>query len=83
MKASNPRILFIYYRILAKLKSCMSEFSFAYKRYRPKYLGGRVFSIEGNEWLYKKLESGEPFAAIRYGGNELERTISQNPNSWD
>lgn len=34
--------------------------------------GHKVLNIEqGNKWLYEKIISGEPFAAIRYGGNEI------------
>lgn len=43
------------------------------KRYRSKRIAGhKVLGIEdGNRWLYEKIISGQPFAAVRYGGTEL------------
>ena len=46
---------------------------FGRNRNRHSKIGGRniVPSVEGNKWLYNKILSGEPFAAVRYGGTEI------------
>ena len=43
------------------------------KRYRPSRLAGHrvLSSVEGNALLYDSIMSGKPFAAVRFGANEL------------
>lgn len=42
-------------------------------RHRHNKIGGRriVTIEEGNKWLYDRILTGEPFAAVRYGGTEI------------
>lgn len=69
------RISFVSCSIKDKMRICWMVFlsKMGRVRYRSCRLGGRkVLSIEeGNKWLYDKILSGEPFAAVRYGGVEL------------
>ncbi len=60
------------YLVYGKLNILYRKLFFKNKRYRPRHLcGHRVLSPEeGNCKLTEMIESGKPFAAIRYGGVE-------------
>lgn len=48
------------------------------KRYRPSRLAGRpvLSAEEGNAKLYDLVRSGRPFAAVRFGANELNAFVA-------
>ena len=53
------------------------RFFFRGKRYRPKKVSGHgvISAQEGNRVLKEMILSGKPFAAIRYGGTEMNTYI--------
>lgn len=60
-----------------KMRSLYRRFVLRGKRYRPKKIcGHKVFSAEmGNKKLMEMIQSGKPFAAVRYGGTEMSTYI--------
>lgn len=70
-------IKLLCYLIYSKANILYRKLFFRGKRYRPRHLcGHRVLSPEeGNTKLAEMIESGKPFAAIRYGGVETNTYI--------
>lgn len=49
---------------------------FHYDIAMPRYAGKRVMGThETNEWIRKKIESGEPFMVARFGNTELQNMV--------
>ncbi len=67
----------LFYLAYSKFNILYRKLFFKGRRYRPNYLcGHRVLTPEqGNNKLAKMIESGIPFAAIRYGGVETNTYI--------
>ena len=66
------KLCLMWYLAYSKFNILYRKLFFRGKRYRPRRLCGRkVLSPEdGNRTLREMIESGKPFAAIRYGGVE-------------
>lgn len=73
MSNMNEKLSFVFYITLQKAMGVYKRIFCRGKRYRPRSLGGiKVHSAqEGNDYIREKILSGEPFAAIRYGGVEM------------
>lgn len=70
-------IKLLAYLFYSKVNILYRKIFYRRKRYRPRNLGGhKVLSPqEGNCKLREMIESGKPFAAIRYGGVETNTYI--------
>lgn len=66
------KICLMWYLAYSKFNILYRKLFFRGKRYRPRHLSGHkvISAEEGNRKLREMIESGKPFAAIRYGGVE-------------
>lgn len=64
---------YLGYRVYNKGIVLWRKLFYRGKRYRPRKLRGKrlLSAEEGNLYLKKLIESGQPFCAVRYGGSEL------------
>lgn len=65
------------YLICQKLGVQYRKLVYRGKRYRPKKISGHkvITAHEGNQKLKEMIISGKPFAAIRYGGTEMNTYV--------
>lgn len=76
-KGKKGKIRLAGYLAHHKVISAYRHYILRGKRYRPKKISGHkvISAQEGNQMLREMILSGKPFAAIRYGGTEMNTYI--------
>lgn len=74
---NSKAINLIWYLTYSKINILYRKLFFRNRRYRPRHLCGHkvLTPKQGNDKLKELIESGKPFAAIRYGGVETNTYI--------